>query len=72
VQFPNVPFIVAAAGLLASAITTGSLHDYAMGFFYAALAVWAWLELTSGVNWVKRLLGTAGIVYVAVALGQAH
>jgi hypothetical protein len=58
-------------GLLVSAIATGSLHDYALGIFYAALAVWAWLEMTSGVNWGKRLLGAAAILHVVVALGQA-
>jgi hypothetical protein len=61
VQFPNVPFIVAVTGLLIAALTTGSAHDYAQATFHAAAAMWAWLELTSGVNWPHRVPGAAGV-----------
>jgi hypothetical protein len=71
VQFPNAPLLTAAGGLLVAAVTTGSLHDYASATFLAALGVWAWLELTSGVNWPHRVLGAAGLIYVIAKIAQA-
>lgn len=68
-QFPNAPLLVALAGLLVAGLTGGSVHDYGRGVFYAGLAGWAWAELDSGVNWLRRVLGVAGIVYVVVELG---
>jgi hypothetical protein len=47
------------------------VHDYARAAFYAGLAGWAWGELTDGVNWVRRALGVAGLVYVVVKVGGA-
>jgi hypothetical protein len=43
----------------------GPGHFYALALSYLALWTWAYLELTSGVNWFRRLLGafyTASIV----------
>ncbi|MEA2313032.1 MAG: hypothetical protein QOE28_3000, partial [Solirubrobacteraceae bacterium] len=39
--------------------------------FYAGLAAWAWSELASGVNWVRRAIGVAGLVYVVVKVAAA-
>ena len=54
-------------------ITHGSVHAFARSVFYAGLAASAWEELVSGVNWVRRALGAAGLFYVvdkvAAALG---
>ena len=71
VQFPNLPLIVAFAALAVSAVTDGDVHDYAHATFYAGLAAWAWLELTDGVNWVRRVLGALGLGYVVVKVGEA-
>ena len=38
---------------------------------YVGLAAWAWEELTSGVNWARRALGAAGLVYVVIKVGAA-
>jgi hypothetical protein len=70
VQFPNAPFLIAFGALLVAALTTGSADDYARATFYAALAVWAWLELTAGVNWLKQLIGASALVFVVVKLGE--
>ena len=70
-QLPNPPLIGAFAALLVSAVTGGSVHDYAHGAFYALLAAWAWLELTGGVNAVRRIAGAVGLVYVAIKVGEA-
>ena len=71
VQFPNAPLLAALGGLLIAALTSGAVHDYARATFYAALAVWAWLELTSGDNVPRRVLGAAGLVYVVVQVGES-
>ena len=70
-QAPNAPLLVALAGLLVAAVTDGSAHAYARAVFYAALAVWAWEELASGVNWARRVLGAAGLVFVVLRIGAA-
>jgi hypothetical protein len=38
---------------------------YAQAVSYLALGVWAYLELTSGVNWFRRVLGA---YYTAVTV----
>ena len=70
-QFPNAPLLVAFAGWLAAEATDGSAHAYARAVFYAGLTVWAWEELTDGVNLFRRALGAGGLVYVVVEVGQA-
>ena len=71
VQFPNAPLIAALGAWLVAALTQGSVHAYARAAFYAALTAWAWGELAGGVNWVRRALGAAGLVYVIVKVGAA-
>ena len=71
VQFPNAPLLVALAGLLVSVVATGALQDYARATFLATLAVWAWLELTDGANWPRRVLGAAALVFVVVQIARA-
>ena len=70
-QFPNAPLLVALGGSLVAALTADSVHAYARAVFYAGLAVWAWEELTDGANWLRRLLGAAGLVYVVAKVGEA-
>jgi hypothetical protein len=70
VQFPNLPIIIAVVGALVAAMTDDSAHDAAQATFYAALAAWAWLELTDGVNWLKRVVGAAGFLYVIVKVSE--
>ena len=71
VQFPNPPLLAAAAGWVVAATTDGAAHDLARAVFYSGLAVWAWLELTSGVNRVRRVMGAAGLVFVAYQVTRA-
>jgi len=70
-QFPNAPLLVALGGLLIAELTDGSAHSYARAAFYAGLAAWAWEELTGGANWVRRVLGVGGLIYVVVKVGAA-
>jgi hypothetical protein len=71
VQFPNGPLIV---GLLAGAIggvVHGRGHDYAVSVSYLAIGVWAYEELTQGVNWLRRLLGAAFAILMVVRIANA-
>ena len=70
-QFPNPPLVGALAGWFVAELTDGSVHSYARAVFYAGLAAWAYGELAGGVNWVRRVLGAAGLVYVVVKVGAA-
>ena len=69
VQFPNAALLVALGGWLAAVLTDGAAHAYARATFYAALAAWAWAELTGGTNWFRRALGAGGFVYVVIKVG---
>jgi hypothetical protein len=71
VQFPNAPLLVALGGWAVAALTHGSAHSYARATFYAGLSAWGWEELAGGANWLRRLLGAAGLVYVVVKVGGA-
>jgi hypothetical protein len=70
-QLPNAALSVALAGLLVAAVTGGSAHASARAVFYAGLSAWAWGELASGVNPVRRALGAAGLGYVVARVVTA-
>jgi hypothetical protein len=71
VQFPNAPLMV---GLLASAsggFVNGRAHDYAISISHVAIGVWAYEELTQGVNWFRRLLGATFAILTIVRVANA-
>jgi hypothetical protein len=70
-QPPNAPLLVAQGSWLVAAVTQGPVRACARVVFLAGLAVWAWQELASGVNWVRRLYGVAGLGYVGSRIGAA-
>jgi hypothetical protein len=70
-QFPNAPLLVALGASLAGRFLDGRAHDYATAVFYVALGIWAYGEITEGANWVRRLLGAAGLVYLVVNLATS-
>ena len=70
-QFPNAPLLVSMAALLISYIAQGAAHAYASAAFHVGLSVWAWGEMASGINWFRRVLGTAGLAYVILSLAAA-
>jgi hypothetical protein len=49
-------------------VTGGAAHDIGRAIFTLALAVWAGEEAAFGVNWFRRLLGLAVLVWIAVGL----
>ncbi|MDX6718412.1 MAG: hypothetical protein QOJ63_666 [Solirubrobacteraceae bacterium] len=71
VQLPNPPLIVALAGSVVAGLADGRVADYADAVGRIGLAVFAYLELTDGVNWFRRLLGAAVMVQLVVTLARA-
>jgi hypothetical protein len=67
-QFPNPPLLLAFAGLGLAAVAAGTAHDVGRAVFTIGLGVWAWLEAVGGVNWFRRLLGVAALVWIVVSL----
>ena len=71
VQFPNLPLALAFVAGRAARELRGSAHLYATAVSYLAMAVWAYLELTAGVNWFRRLLGLAYVVIMVLRVAHA-
>ena len=70
-QFPNPPLLFALAGWGVTRIASpGAVHDWGQAVNAIGIAAWAWLELTDGVNWFRRLLGAGGIVWLASQLAS--
>ena len=69
-QTPNPPLWVALIGGLVSLVAgDGSLlYGVARAAFIIGLTVWAWGELTEGVNGFRRVLGAAGLAVALVSL----
>ena len=66
VQFPNAPLIVALVASVVGHVSSGTLHDVARVVSLLGLIAWAVLEVVSGVNWLRRLLGAGFLLYLAV------
>jgi len=71
VQFPNLPLLVALAGSVLAGIVDGRAGDYAEAISRLGLAVFAYLELTDGVNWFRRVLGAVVLIWLVITLGRA-
>lgn len=64
-QFPNLPIILALVFTILSNIDifNAGLNEVFTYLASGFLFVWAYLEITSGVNYFRRFLGIAVIVY---------
>lgn len=69
-QFPNPPLIMALVALALRWVTPDSWTNALSAIGYVFLGVWAYLELSEGVNLFRRVLGAAGLVYVIVLIAQ--
>lgn len=70
-QTPNGPILIATgAGAAARLSTNTQTRSIASAIYFAALAVWGWLELSGGVNLFRRLQGAAVLGYVAFELAK--
>jgi hypothetical protein len=71
VQFPNAPLILAFLAGAAASRTHAPAHVYLASISYLAMGVWAYLELTQGVNWFRHLLGLGYTISTALHLALA-
>lgn len=72
-QLPNAPLSIAIAGLIISKISSGLLYKLSITVYTIAIIVWAYEEITSGVNWFRRLLGLVVLLLTAYSLfNQLH
>jgi len=69
-QFPNPPLIVGLVALGLRYVVPGAWADVLAAVGYVFVAVWAYLELTAGVNMFRRVLGAGGLAYVIVVIAQ--
>jgi hypothetical protein len=69
-QFPNPPLIIALVALGARYLATGAAADVLAAIGYVFIAIWAYLELTAGVNMFRRAIGLAGLAYIVVIIAQ--
>ena len=51
-------------------LATGAVADVLAAVGYVFIAIWAYLELTAGVNMFRRALGLAGLAYIVVIIAQ--
>jgi hypothetical protein len=70
-QLPNAPLLTALAGWFVAAVTRGLVHDCARATFYTGLAAWAWKEIEGGVNWARRGIGAAALLFVVGRIAVA-
>lgn len=71
VQFPNLPLIVGLLAGVAASQLTGLEQSYARALAYLGVAIWAYLELLSGSNLFRRLLGLTFAILTLVRLAHA-
>lgn len=69
-QFPNPPLLVAFAGWGLAAEAAGTAHEVGRAVFTLGLAVWAWQEAMSGINWFRRLLGAGTLIWIVAGLAD--
>lgn len=64
VQWPNGPLFVWLVTRFLIVPRSGSYQTFFDYIAFGALFTWAWLEMTSGVNYFRRLLGVLILVYL--------
>jgi hypothetical protein len=57
---------VALVATVVARLTDADVHDYAYAIASVGFGAWAYLELAQGVNWFRRLLGLAALVWVVM------
>jgi hypothetical protein len=63
-QFPNVPLVMAGLAYGLRSLAHGRVAHGADLVFVGMIFVWAWLEITEGVNGFRRFLGVAVLFWI--------
>lgn len=66
VQFPNAMLLAYVASLMITKLTEGSIRQFFEILGFGSLFVFAWLELFEGVNYFRRALGLAVMIFLMV------
>jgi len=69
-QFPNPPLLIGLVALGLRYLASGTWADALAAIGYVFIAIWAYLELTAGVNLFRRAIGLAGLIYIVVVIAQ--
>lgn len=67
-QFPNVPLVIGLLAALAARAAQGSVHGELRAVEYMAMTVWAYEEVSAGVNGFRRVIGAGALAYLAASL----
>jgi hypothetical protein len=62
--------VVALAATVVGRVAGDGAKPYADAVFSLFAGSWAYLELTDGANWFRRLLGAGFLVYLTFRLGS--
>ena len=67
-QFPNVPLLLfIAASILARVFKAGWSNDVFRVVAFVSLVIWALLEILTGVNYFRRILGGVVLVFSLIS-----
>jgi hypothetical protein len=67
-QWPNLPLSVAIVGFLLSKYPDVTIHKIGSTTYIIAIIIWAYLEITSGVNLFRKILGVVVLLFTAFSL----
>lgn len=67
-QKPNKSLIIAMTALLISMISVGILQRISSSVYYIAIIIWAYEEISTGVNWFRKLLGSIVLLMILAGL----
>lgn len=67
-QKPNPPLIAAGIGWVIEKFAKGEIQKFGLTIFLSAIIVWAYQELTTGVNLFRKILGGAVLITSLIRL----
>ncbi|MGK2933533.1 MAG: hypothetical protein ACSLFD_12340 [Solirubrobacterales bacterium] len=72
-QVPNAPIVIAVVAAIVSRIADDGSQLWASSraVFYVTLTIWAWMELSDGVDGFRRAIGAFGLAFVLVSIYQS-
>lgn len=67
-QKPNKSLTIAMIAFVLSIVLTGIYQKISSSVYYIAIIIWAYQEVSTGVNWFRKLLGTVALLMTFVGL----
>ena len=69
-QSPNKPALIVLVAAVAHLFLTGQSYGWVVAIFYLFAGIWAYLEITSGVNNFRKIIGAIVMILVITSLGS--